>query len=367
MKFKFILLFAVSTLLISCGKAKEEIVESAAMVETIRLAPKDFVLSYKGPASLEGWKVSDLGVEQNGRIKWIGVEEGDRVKAGQILFKIYSDVQSARSLESSARISDAKVSMKNAEDNYSRVKKLFDQGVASQQELENALALRDRTAEAVSAARAGFAASAGDLGKTIVRAPFDGIITRKNYEVGEVVGNNSTVLRVEEISSLKAVVKVPEREIFGIEPGANAILSLASGATCSGTVALVSPAADEMSRTVRAEIRFDSYPSQFRSGLFCDAEIIREVRKNALLVPRSALVQKFDGTAVVYVVEGGVAKKRKVKIGGSDDYLFEIVEGLKSEDEVITSGVARLADGMKVESAAKSSSLEPSSDSNPAK
>lgn len=339
--------------LVACGKTPPPPEIPAVAVEAVTVTPKDFTLSYRGPAALEGWRVANLGTENNSRITWLGAEEGQVVREGQPLFRLDASVQSARVAEADARIADARVAADNAKANFERTQLMFSQGVASRQELDNAAAAHARSIEAVSAVRAAAGAASGDAGKLTVRAPFDGVVTIQNKEVGEVVGSNSVIVRVEDLSAIKAIVNVPEREIIGIRAGSPSTLRLAAGITCTGVVSLVSPAADAMSRAVKVEIRVDSPDSNFRSGLFAEAEIVREVRKATLLVPRAALLRGVGGVASVYVEEGGVAHKRDVTVGGSDDYLFEITAGLKPGDHVIASGVSLLTEGTRVRTTQK--------------
>lgn len=339
---------AAAVLLGACGREAPPVEAPAVSIEAVTVSPRDFVVSYRGPASLEAWKTSDLGAEPSGRIRWMGAEEGDSVRAGQEIVRIEAAVQEARAGEAAARIADAEVALESARTNLERVRRLHREGVASRQEIEGAEALHARAGEAVAAARASAEAAGGEAAKMTIRAPFDGVVTMREHEVGEIVGAAARIYRVEDLSAIKAVVAVPEVEVGGIAVGARAMLRLADGETVTGAVSYVSPAADDSSRAVKVEIRVVNAGRRLRSGGFAEAEIIREVRRGALLVPRAALLQVSDGRGILYAVEGAAARKREVRLGGSDDYLFQVVEGLAAGDRIAVSGVAQLADGVRV-------------------
>lgn len=342
--------FAVLTLLTAaCGKQAAAPEPPRLAVEATVIAPRDFVVSYRGPASLEGWRVSNLASEITGRIRMLGAEVGDTVRTGVELVRIDASVQAANVSAAQSRVTDAEVAARNASDNFARTQILFRQGVASQQELENAQTMRDRSAEGISLVRASVGAAGGEAGKAVIRAPFNGTVTIRDKEVGEIVTSTSRIYRVEDLSALKAVVNVSERDMSGIREGAAATLRFASGETVAGTVALVAPAADMMSRAVRVEVRIENADRSLRSGIYGEIEIIRDVHPGAILVPRSALLGISGNRATVYVADGGVAHKREVRLGSADDYVYEVLDGVKAGDHVITSGVSMLAEGARVQ------------------
>lgn len=336
------------TVAIGCGGEAAPTETPAMAVEAVTVQPTQFTLRYSGPASLEGWRVADLASELTGRISLLAKEQGESVRAGEVIGRIDAGVQNARSLEASARIADAEVAVRNAEENFARVRTLRAEGVAAQQELENALAARDRSSEQLAAARASAGAAGGEIGKTVIRAPFDGIVTVKGRELGEIVGNNSLIYRIEDLTALKAIVQVPEREIAGIAVGSPADLALADGGRCTGVVTYVSPAADPLSRAVKVEVRIENPDRRLRSGLFADIGIVREIRAGALMAPRASVLKTGEERGIVYVVEGDTARKREVTLGVADDFLYEIVAGLKAGEAIATSGVSLLADGARV-------------------
>jgi RND family efflux transporter MFP subunit len=284
---------------------------------------------------LEPIRTVGVNSQLSGILLSIKVEEGHRVRQGDVLAEI-----DARELEAQARSAEA--SLKFAQSTVERAEQLFKQQIITMAELE-----RDRAAfESAKAAREQLKTR---LGYARVLAPISGIITQKNVEAGDIVGSQTRLFTVADVSTLVARLQVSELEVSTLRAGDIVPLTVdAIGAErVEGRIRRVFPSADSATRLVPVEIALTgSQLQRLRPGYTVRATLALDRRDNALLVPSRA-VSGPAGARAVYIVKGGVVERRAVSIGSDMAGQSEVLDGVNEGDSVIVSGTSMIREGAK--------------------
>jgi HlyD family secretion protein len=195
-------------------------------------------------------------------------------------------------------------------------------------------------------------------GYTKIDAPFDGIVTRRNFQVGDLVrspnaGNVKPIVTVVQTQRMRVVVDVPEDDAPLLDEGDRAkvrIGGLGARAVYQGQIARPAYALDPVERTVRAEIDLPNTDGRLRPGESGIVTIVLAVKENVLTIPGSAIAaEDADGMTVCYRAVAGRAVRSRIRIGDRDDGTrFEVLEGLKEGDVVIAEPGAALVDGQAI-------------------
>jgi len=335
-------------------------------------------------------RYADIGANVMGRLVSLSVREGDVVKAGQVVARIDS-AQAASgaeaadaavgALEADARaavtqvrsaqaaLTEAQSRAAEAKAALDRARQLRDAGLLPAAEFDRAVAADAAAAAQVASTtaavdRAQQASSGNDrrvvqgraerarardqLSKTDVTAPIDGVVTRLDVELGEMVvigvqnQPGTTLMVVSDLSSINAEVKVAEADVMRLSNGLPATVTLEAlpGQRFPGRIieigasALPQMGAQATAREFRVKVRLDGSPATLKPGLTCDAEIVAVEKKNVLTVPLPAVVER-DGRTGVFVVSDGVARFTPVTSG--------IIGGLSIEVDGIAEGTAIVA------------------------
>jgi membrane fusion protein (multidrug efflux system) len=198
--------------------------------------------------------------------------------------------------------------------------------------------------------RASFEMSKLELSYAEIRAPIGGVVSRRNVKVGNLIQINQSLFKIDDFDPLEAVINVPEREmrLIAADQPVQMLVDAIPGEVFIGAVARVSPVVESATGTFRVVAQFRDESMKLRSGMFGRVRIVYDQRSDALVVPRAALMGD-EQDASVFVVQDSVAKRRKVKLGYSDNGLVEVVDGVTEGEDVVTLGQAALRDGAKVE------------------
>ncbi|MDQ2069974.1 efflux RND transporter periplasmic adaptor subunit [Natronospira bacteriovora] len=281
--------------------------------------------------------ISDARVvsRADGLVRELRVEEGDRVQAGQILAVLDDE---RRALEVRQRRAD----LGGLEQDYARQKQLQAENLVSADAVEK---LRFQ----IEAQRAALSLAEVELAETRIKAPVDGVVSERHIRLGDNVSPGDVVFRVTDTSRLEAEVHVPERLMGRL--AVDQLVEIRSDASPDrvhgGRISRISPVVDADSGTVRATVSVDDGNGLLRPGTFARLRILYDTRDNALLVPRQALSFE-NGRTTLFVIRDGVAERREVQTGYSEEGWVEILDGLMVDEPVITLGHATLRDGAKV-------------------
>ena len=313
--------------------------------------------------TLQAAQTSQLASQVMGNIAEMRVKEGDRVTRGEVL-AVLDDAQPRAAVErATAAEHAAQQEILAADSDYSlaqatlkRYQDLYAKKSVSPQEFdevkarEQASAARDQLARAgLAQAQAALTQAQTTLSYTRVRAPFDGVVTEKRADPGTLASPGMPLLTVEDQRRFRLEASVDEGDIHLIKPGQAVPVTLDSlpGAQFNGRVAQIVPAADPASRSfiVKVELPADS---RLRSGLFGRAHIARGQRQ-AILVARSAVVERGQLQGVYVVGEDQVATLRYITLGQTAGELVEALSGVQGGERVVAAPGDRDLGGKRVE------------------
>jgi RND family efflux transporter MFP subunit len=187
------------------------------------------------------------------------------------------------------------------------------------------------------------------LSNTVVAAPVDGFVSRRNLDPGGFAGANTVILSVVEIATVRLVANLVERDFKRVQAGVEAMVTVDAfpGEQFRGVVSRVAPVFDPATRTATMEIEVPNPGFRLKPGMYARVRLTVERHPNALTVPRNALVD-YEGRRGVFVLDQDVARFRPVTTGLQDADRTEIVDGLTDGDRVITTGALALRDGDRV-------------------
>lgn len=269
----------------------------------------------------------------SGTIQQMLVSPGQTVKAGQLLVQI-----DAREIQ--ARLEQSLALREQAQRDLQRQQKLLDEKILTMAEFD-AVQSRARVAEA------SVKEAETMMGYAKIAAPFDGIVTAKRADVGDLASPGRPLLEIEDPNALRLEADVPEALLDKVKLNERLTLRVpAAGVAIEGTVSEVTPAADPVSRTFRVKLDLPTTPG-LRSGQFGRVAVpVAEV--SAMRVPAGAIVLRGQ-MEIAFVVLNGKAQMRLVKTGKHLGSEVEVVSGLSAGEQLVTAEVSRLADGQPVE------------------
>lgn len=355
------LLLPAGLLAIACGGGherppREALPPVAAPVAAVAQAP--WASALEATAGIEPFRRATPGTVLMGRVDSIQKREGDTVRAGDVLARIASGDVAARRAQAEAAVSAARAMEENARRTRERMERLHLRQAASDKNLEDAVAGHDAAAAQLRAAEEGVRAAGVYVDYAVVRAPFDGVVSRRNVEKGDMAAPGMALFVVEDLSRMKAVAEVPESAVSGLRAGAPAevVVTSLGGAIRSGVVDEILPAADPRSRTFTVRVVLDNADGALRSGMFARLRLPGEVGSAGVIVsvPDRAVVRRGPLTGVFTVDDGGVARLRWVTLGTARDGSVEVLTGLEAGERIVTAPPADLEDGRTVAAAGAS-------------
>ena len=313
--------------------------------------------------------------KSTGRLDFLGVEEGSRVKKGQILASLENkDLIAARNQarahvnETQAGLVSAQAELTDAELQYQRMKTLVRQDLVSRQDYDVAEARYKKakagvaTAQAsIRTAQAGLAEAQASLEYSYIRSPFDGVVTTKFADVGEVVAPfgaaanaRAAVVTLADMNSLMVEADVAESNLDKVYQGQPCEISLDAipDRRFPGEVHMIVPTADRAKATVLTKVKFLEtddriLPEMSAKVAFLSRPLGAGENQPRLAVSKNALVNRKDRT-VAFIVEKGQVKETPVKVGPPLGDLVEVLGGLKEGDRVVVNPPASLGDGDRV-------------------
>jgi membrane fusion protein (multidrug efflux system) len=276
-----------------------------------------------------------LRPELAGRIAAIRFDEGQRVAQGQPLVVLDDSIYRAE-------VEEAQASLELSRANHERALDLLKRGAGTTKARDEAVAELRQDEAALELAKA-------RLDKTVIRAPFDGMVGLRKVSVGDFVNVGQDMVNLEQIDPLKADFRVGEVYLGAVRPGQRIELGVDAfpGESFAGEVYAIDPLIDESGRSIVLRARLPNPENRLRPGLFVRVTLVLNERNDAIQVPEQALMPQGQEQFVFRVVEGKAALT-KVTAGIRRDGMVEITEGLGPDDQVVTAGQLKIRDGAPV-------------------
>lgn len=316
------------------GKDNEAVVE-AIPVEVARVVRRPVAASYTGTAPLEARAEAQVIAKTSGVALEVLADVGDTVVAGETLVRLDSARAALQAAQTAAQLH-------RLENQFARSKTLVKEQLISDTDF-------DQVRFDLENARATNRLAQLELSYANVVAPISGLIAQRSIKPGNFVQINTPIFRIVNISRLEATLNVPERELSTLTQGLSVDLAVDAlpGKTFTGTIDRVSPVVDAGSGTFRVVAAFDN-KGALQPGMFGRISIDYDRRANALVIPRTALLEGDGGDAAVFALRDGKIARVPVQLGYLDGEWAEIRKGLKLGEQVVVAGKSALRDGSEV-------------------
>ncbi len=302
-------------------------------VEVVRTGPMESVL--RSTATLEAEDQVIVAAEAARRVVEIRVEEGDEVHRGQLLLRLQDD-------EQRSALAKATTLLEQAEREWRRQEKLYEQKLTTEKAYNDALAAYEqRRLEKADAER--------EWGYTQVKAPIDGTVTQRFVKVGDQVNPGTQLFEIIDFTSLVARVYVPEKNLPRIAVGqpARILVPALGGRRYDAEVLRIAPVVDARTGTVKVTVDVGGQPG-LRPGMYVDVELVTEVDPVAVRVPKRALVYE-DDQVYVFLLHGDTVERVRIEPRMSDRDAVLPAAGVAAGDTLVVAGQAGLKSGARVE------------------
>jgi membrane fusion protein, multidrug efflux system len=345
------LLLAAALALAACGNANGDSEKEdkdkvpAVPVEVAATQRAEMAALYSGTAPVESDRKAFVMPKVQGEIRQVLADEGERVRAGQVLARLDGD-----KLRLEVALNEA--TMRKLERDYKRNLELQQKGLVSATAIDN-------LKYELEAAKANWELARLQLSYCDIRAPIDGTVTQRLDVVkvgntvtpmgGVIESGESSLFVVEDLDTLMLRVNVPERELAKLSVGQVAQLTFDAvpNHVFEGKISLISPYVSADTATFAVRIRVTKTDGLLRPGMFARVAIVYERKPDALQIPRTALLDG-DGPPKVFVVKDGKATERAVKLGLSNGAWIEVTDGLKDGEQVVVVGQGAVKPGAAV-------------------
>ena len=304
--------------------------------EVVRETVSNFLVA---TTTLTAERSIDVVSRAGGPVTEVLVQEGDAVRAGQLLAQLEQDAVRLS-------LAEAQAHYDNIAREFDRTTELAKRNAVSNQELDNQRYQLELRSIALERTRQ-------QLADTEIRSPLAGIIGERLIEPGATISSNTRVFKVLDPDPLLAVMHIPDSGRRSLIPGQQVQVLAAGDVQAAGFIARISPVVDAESGTVKVTVELDSAGVESGAlvpGTFVTVQVPTETRPDALVVPRRAVLLERD-QSIVFRVEEGVAVRTPVAVGLSARDLVEITSGLTAGAVVVTVGQESLRDGTAVRQA----------------
>jgi RND family efflux transporter MFP subunit len=404
-----LLFVAIGVFLASCGGSKANVrkEESAANAEPVAVEvttaaaiKRDLPRFFEATGSLAGDQQTDVAPQTSGKVVAVGVDIGSYVRRGQMLVRLDDAELKLRVDQAAAQLAQAKAAVRQAEEkiglrpgqafdpnkvaevaaarvqleladkNLKRAEKLIESGDVSRSFYDEQRARRDQLKEqyevALAQARQNFAGV--DVSRTnvanaqaqlalaqknrqyaVIPAPIDGLVIERTADLGEYVSPQQKVVTMVRTNPLRIRIDIPEQAIPEVKLGQS--VSIATSAwpdkNFAGRVARIAPNVSAQSRTLTVEAEIENSSNALKPGQFATVRILQDRAEPAVLIPARAVLNQA-GVNRVYVIKDGHAEQRLVQTGQTEGDLIEIRNGVAADEQVATSNLEQLTDGIAV-------------------
>lgn len=317
----------------ACGSKEEKKTvnpeDEMPIVEIDMALNRDVEQTHSYTANVEAFKSNNIAPSSPNRIKNITVDVGDHVRRGQTLVTM-----------DNAQSTQLKVNLDQIEREYNRAVQLLKIGSGTQAQVDALKAQYD-------AANAQYR---NVVENTVLTAPVSGVVTARNFDPGDMSGNQP-ILTIGQITpDVKIIINVTEadRSKFSTGMPVDVTFDAFPGENFTARISRVYPAIDPQTRTFQAEVLIPNRDEKFFPGMFARVSVNHGTESHVVVSDRAVVKQTGSGNRYVYVYKNGKVSYNKVEIGRRTDNGFEILSGVNHGDTVVVAGQTRLADGVQV-------------------
>jgi RND family efflux transporter MFP subunit len=356
MSSRFPLLVLITTVGAGCSgrmsaEAAGEKREITPVVEVATLEAEPFTTHIEATGTALAARESYLSCPVPGRIEEILVERGEAVVEGQLLVRLDQKGYRLGLKQAQAGLSAASSQVEQVQQELDKLEPLLEQGAVAKAEIERLETQKKGASAQVGMAAAGKKQAKKALDDSLLRAPYDGVITDIYHEVGEhATAMPPTMLaKIVDAATLEVQVFLPEDASPHVKVGTMAEVTVESAdLVLEGEVIFVSDVIQPVTHTFEVRIRLENAGGAIKAGAFARVSLVRESLESAVLVPITSVRRDGDETPFAFVVEDGKALRKDVTLGEQVGSRVLVVKGLAPGDVLVTAGHEDLLDGQKV-------------------
>ena len=308
----------------------QAVVEAAPTVAVVQVSKREVPQIATYTSTVQPYVKNNIVPQAGGRITKINVEIGDFVKEGQVLAEI-----------DKAQLQQAQLSLKNQEVELARLKSLYEAGGLSKSDLDAIELQYNVTKTQVE----------NLLENTVLRSPINGVVTARNYDVGDMCSMSAPIFTVEQIVPVKLLVGISESDYSKVKKGDSVEIKADAvpDKTFYGKINRIYPTIDPATRTFTVEVVVQNNYRTLRPGMFVRATVNFGTNNNVVIPDVAVVKQQGSGERFVYVLnQDGTVTYQKVVLGVRMGAEYEVLEGLEDGATIVTGGQIRLKDGIKV-------------------
>ena len=294
---------------------------------------RPIVDAVRATGRIEAVQAVELRSDEQGRITALLFHEGQFVSKGEQLIKIDDAM-----LRAQAERADADRDL--AQQQLARVRRLREQNAAPPADLE-------RVEAAARSANAALSLLQLQIARSVVRAPFSGVVGQRFVSLGDYVTTSSPLLTLQTVDPQRAVIEVPERHAASLHSGQTVEFTIAAEPQrkFAARVDFIDPIVDKTNRTITVKGLAANRDRLLKPGMFIEARLATAVRQNAVVIPEDA-VQPLRTSNIAWVVDKGKASRRVVQLGVRSQGYVEVLSGVKAGEVVVVGGLERMGEGM---------------------
>jgi RND family efflux transporter MFP subunit len=361
------------------GEAQER-EQALPRVEVIQVIRSGLKSGLQLPGSIQAIAEAPVLARADGYLARRLVDIGDRIKAGQPLAEIEAPELDAQVRQAKANVQQAQASLEQAVANLEQGKsdmelarvtaerwtQLATQGIASQQENDQYQAQYRSRLSSVQALEKGILVQRSSIAVAeanvsrlermqsyrLVKAPFDGVITLRNVDVGALVNAGDTLLfRMAQTGTVRVYVSVPQSHSASVKPGQQALLTVSNlpGREFVGTVTRSSNALDPTSRTLLVEVNVPNQDNALLPGMYAQVNLSTSRTAPPLVIPSDALIVRADGAQVAVIRPDHSVHLQKIEVARDYGDRLEVAGGLEEGDMIIANPGDVAREGLKVD------------------
>ena len=304
-------------------------------LKTAAVEMRDVELTYTAEAVVEAVRQSTVAAQIAGRIVELRFDVGDYVKKGEVIARIDERAASQAVAASEAQVRQAEAALRNARAEFERSKQLVAQKFLSPAALDKAEAEYKAAQARVTALLAGAGQAQTERSFATIFAPYSGLVSARHVELGEMAVPGKPLMTGFDPGTLRVTATVPQAQIAAIQAGAKARVEVPSSARwVEATQLTVIPAADPRTHTTQVRLGLPADVRGIYPGIYARAHFVTG-RTAALLVPRAAVLQRSEVTAVYVIPESGAPQLRQIRLGtAGDEHAVEVLAGLRPGERV---------------------------------
>jgi RND family efflux transporter MFP subunit len=347
-------ILGATILISSCGSEdKKAVIDNSptltVKVKTVSEDNSNPFLSVSG--KIEAVKSANISTRMMGYVDKIYVGVGDKVRDGQLLMSVNNADVSAQLAQVNAGITEAEAAYKNAEKDYNRFTTLFQENSASQKELDDITANYNMAKARLESAKQVRNGVNAQMGYANIRAPFDGVVTNKFIDAGDMANPGMPLLEVESPSKYQVLAMVPESEILAVKNDSEVTVQIkAMNKNIKGKVTEVSTSSKNTGGQYLVKVILDKTDAQILSGMYATVQfpVARKTNSSAIMIPIEVIVKNGQLTGIYTVSQSNTALLRWLRLGRTFGDQVEVLSGLSADEQYIVSAEGKLFNGAKI-------------------